>query len=441
MKSKWAFIRVCLLASIVLMACAPQTVIIKTTVEVEKQVEVTVKVAKEVTQVVDETVQVVEVVPIVFEDGPPSNPHLPPDNKPPLAFSQSVDGVNEQIIAFTFPEGSEDWTIPIKAAPLADIQSSPYSLPDGWEELTPVGVVEIGDLGKIEPGIYLVALGLGATGDEVPGRLFPITASSEIEVPFQGIPQVLNPERSGSVHQQFQELASPSDNNVTISAGSVCFVVKTGGDSDYIRYCSAPGSALSVIDNFASQFEALMASIQGVAEGFDLQNDIQYDQIISEKENVSSLNACRDLANRPDAARQGLQQACSSDITVGPVSEKYFWDNYHDPKSPLSDGRFSVPVAVVQVLGQIATDADPIRRGVYRMDYWFYASGQFYAATISGFTTNPAGNRTGEVINQPVPTVPAAFVNAEENAPPQPGAQISTCRVFGRCSFFQNSCS
>jgi len=69
------------------------------------------------------------------------------------------------------------------------------------------------------------------------------------------------------------------------------------------------------------------------------------------------------------------------------------------------------------------------------MDYWYDGTGEFYAATITGVL-----KEDGTVVtDQQVPAVPATFVNEDETE--QPGAQISACRIFGICVFFQKTCS
>jgi hypothetical protein len=148
-----------------------------------------------------------------------------------------------------------------------------------------------------------------------------------------------------------------------------------------------------------------------------------------------------------------LQKACGSDITIAPVTLDYFKEQFKSvqtstgrrfvmasltaPVFNLEDAQ-PVTVAVVQILQPIETSLSVVLPGEYRLDYWFDANEVFYAATISGITSN--GNI---VTNQPVPAVPAAFINDPEHAdlPEESGAQISASRIFGRCTFFQKSCT
>ena len=383
---------------------------------------------------------------------------MPSKTKPPLEFSQSVSGIGEQSIAFTFPGNSTDWTISIKVAPFAEISIN-------FEGLTPVGLVEIGASGQTEPGIYEVKIAVGSIGNEVSGLLSSINTTTEYPVIFQGVVQKLNPARNELAYKEFNELNSeanpPPDNSAAISADGVCFVVKTDIPNDdpdegevYIRYCSQPDSVLSVKKNFASQYEILEASIKEAAAAFpDL--PIQSDQTISEIEDPVQLEHCNEqikelaTATPTETTQEAPLTACSSDITIAPVPQEYF--DAQKAKSPSAlagsgfllapalasvfqqDNGSPISVAVVQVLEPIETSLSTVEPGTYRMDYWFDANGVFYAATITG--TKDAG---GEVINQQVPAVPATFVNADDTE--QPGAQISACRIFGRCSFFQKTC-
>lgn len=364
---------------------------------------------------------------------PPKGLYLPSESKPLLTFSQNVDvnGISLQSVAYTLPDTAENWTITIKASPFENIQSYPYGPPEKYGGLTPVGLVEIGELGQMEPGIYVVTIDLGSNDPLVVGQLFPITGGSEYAVNFQRIPQILNPARVESSYDEFKGLEFPPDTGVSINAGGVCFVVRTDGDPAYIRYCSDSGSVLSVINNFGSQYQDLVNSILPVAERFGLQDDVQTDQIISTMEHPGRIQACSQLVN---ASQQAKQQVCGSDITVAPVRLDKYSAAYDDAQNNPTDGRFSVTVAAVKVLHPIEITIGVLQPGDYKMDYWFDVSNGFYAATISGFTTNEQ-----EVTNQQIPAVPATFINADNTK--QPGAQISACRIIGFCTFFQRSCS
>jgi hypothetical protein len=56
---------------------------------------------------------------------------------------------------------------------------------------------------------------------------------------------------------------------------------------------------------------------------------------------------------------------------------------------------------------------------------------------ISGFTDANTTN-VFDVIDQQAPAVPATFLNADGSD--LAGAQISACRIFRRCAFFQRGC-
>ncbi|MBP1702843.1 MAG: LysM domain [Chloroflexi bacterium] len=104
----------------------------------------------------------------------------------------------------------------------------------------------------------------------------------------------------------------------------------------------------------------------------------------------------------------------------------------------------SVTVGVVKVLREIDTDPqnrysdnkDIVKPGDYRLDYWFDGNQNFFAATISGFKY--VDEVITQVTNQQIPAVPAAFINADGTEPVS--AQISACRIFRRCVFFQRRC-
>jgi hypothetical protein len=143
-----------------------------------------------------------------------------------------------------------------------------------------------------------------------------------------------------------------------------------------------------------------------------------------------------------------LRETCGSDITVAPLNVEMREVGFSRPISQFVVASMlgitmrqadASPreVAVVVIHQPIETSMGIVERGEYRMDYWFDANGIFFAATISGAAIDENGNET-EVVNQQVPAVPATFVNEDGSA--QAGAQISACRIFGRCSFFQKTC-
>lgn len=432
----------------------------------------------------------------------------PPVTEAPTAGepAASIEGDLQEILAFTLPaaDNPETWTIPIRVAPFKAIKEYQYKFPDKWPQdaATPfeVGVVEIGP-GPEKQGTYLVAIDITSAGGTVPGLLASTTDTDVYLVSFERIAQKLNPARGEEAKiEAFKALNPPPDVAVAIRSDSVCFVVKTDNDPPYLRYCSEPGSMLSVKDNFASQYEGVQGSIAGaiklLMESSNFASDVpvQTDQLISEMEDPSRLEGCGEQILNPAQAIQApeptptedsmtfkfeppqdatvpdqpkpslafsqsdtllaenlaiLQAACGSDITVAPVTLDYFNDKYKSLVPPTSS-RFimaslvapvflqasppPITAAVVQIHQPIDTSLGTVFPGNYRLDYWFNATGEFYAATISGALTDGT-----PVTNQPVPAVPATFINADDTE--QPGAQISTCRIFGRCTFFQSSCS
>jgi hypothetical protein len=357
---------------------------------------------------------------------PPTSPSIPGQVKPSLAFSFSVEGINDQVIAYTFPADSTGWTIGIKAAPFDDIYSYPYG-PDPAGFLTPVGLVEIGPGSEwVQAGIYLVMIDLDTTEAFAFGQIVNLAdRSNAYDLDFSVIPQVYNRERFETSYREFNGLDFSYENSVTISANSVCFVITTDSDPPYIRYCSAPGSELSLIENFGSNFGNLVDTIDRIAESFGLRDEIAYEQIISEKEDPGGIEYCRGEIYNASGDTEANQPACGSDITIGPVYEDYFDRAYDETKT---DEPFSVAVAVLQIHETIDTEAGPLPPGSYRLDYWFDGNGEFFAATII--------DEQGKTYK--VPAVPATLVNADGTE--QPGAQISTCQIFGRCTFFQKSC-
>lgn len=365
----------------------------------------------------------------------PVFPSIPPEDKPSLAFSpfdMSSLPPLQTIVGYTFPSDFADWVMPIRVAAFEDISI------DSAETFTPVGVVEIGSE-QTDPSIFLVAIDLVSTGAEVQGRLLSITTTDTLDVIFQRMPQILNPERTDSPYEEFQELAPAPDSFSTIFAGGVCFVVTTADGP--IKFCSKPSGPaepaplLSVSDNFPLQYANLQDLISEVAGQFGLQNVIQMDQIVSMQEDVQHIQDC---------ASQLTQEACGADIVVAPVNAQYFEQKYNQ-KFGGDDGddgedddgeqnvRSQFDIAAVKVLRPIETSDGTIQPGDYRMDYWFDANGVFYAATLTGVTTDNI-----QVTNQPVPAVPATFIN--EDGTEQAGAQISACRIIGHCAFWQRTC-
>jgi len=374
--------------------------------------------------------------PVVFPA--PGTPLLPGQDKPSESFSPSFDPSSvlplDTITGYNLPGDFVDWAMPIRVAAFQDIIIDPA------QTFTPVGVVEIGS-DQTDPRIYLVAIDLVSTGAEVQGKLFPITATDTLDVTFQRMPQILNPERTGSPYEEFQDLDPAPTSFSTIFADGVCFVATTADGP--VKFCSKPTasdeptSPLSASDNFPSQYADLQDLISPVAGQFGLLDVIQLDEIISMQEDVQHIQDC---------ASELTQQACGADLVVAPVNEQYFEQKYdekfgegdEDDEDNGDNGGDQSPtpidVAVVKVLQSIDTSGGTIQPGDYRMDYWFDANGVFFAATLTGVTTNNT-----QVTNQQIPAVPASLINANQN-PKQPAAQISACRIFRRCTFFQSRC-
>jgi hypothetical protein len=363
----------------------------------------------------------------------PREPMVPSVDKPSLAFSDSADGDLHPVVAFTFPEGVAPGPLAIKVAAFVDIRDNPYESAGKVNGFTPVGVLEIGpDSDQGISGIYLVAIDLDSLEERVEGNMFPLNAAVEIPLTFQRIPQEVNLARTQSSSFPIELFDSPPDNSVTITANGVCFVINSDVldlGMGYIRYCSQ-GNELSARANFSASYENLMGQIIDFAASFGIQDQIQQDQIISEMEDPSRINTCREMIEANEL--QEIQQACGSDITVAPLELAAIERNFIARQDQAIEV-LSVPMAFIQVHQSINTTISLVEPGVYQMDYWFYRNGEFFAATISGTMEN--GN---PVTDQQIPAVPAAFVNRDGSE--QPGAQISACRIFGRCTFFQNSC-
>jgi hypothetical protein len=369
---------------------------------------------------------------------PPSGPQTPGGPKPPLCFSQNCVPPSlpplDTTTGYTFPGDFVDWAMPIRVAAFVTITINPL------ETFTPVGVVEIGS-NQSSPRIYEVAIDLVSTGTEVQGKLLPITTTDTLDVTFRRIPQVPNPERTNSPYEEFQFLEPAPDSFSSSFAGGVCFVATTVDGP--IKYCSNPfasddSAQLSVRNSFSTQYGKLRDLIGPVAGQFGLQNVIQLGHIISMQEDVQHILDC---------ASTLTQQACGADVVVAPVTAQYFQQQFNDQfgegdedegdngGDASSSQPTPIPVGVVKVLRPVdVSTGGTIQPGDYRIDYWFDANRVFYAATLTGFMTDNT-----QVTNQQVPAVPAALINAP-NSPPQPATQISACRIFRRCIFFQSRC-
>lgn len=378
---------------------------------------------------------------VVYPD--PKNPFIPTVQKPTLVFSPTVDlsslpPLRRPIVGFSFPGTFEDWDMPLRVAAFREITIDPS------EALTPVGVAEVGS-NQSNPQIYLVKIDLVSTATEVQGQLVSITSSETLDLTFERMPQIKNPERINSPYEEFEDLEPAPSTFHTIFTDGACFVLPT--DNGRVKYCSKPTgledptSALSVADNFPIQYAELQDLIIPVAEQFDLETHIQLDAIVSMQESVQHIQEC---------ASALTQEACAADVVVAPLDEQFFQQNYDDhfgeddddddgedddDEDDDSSSRAALAVAVIKVLRPIETFDVTIQPGDYRMDYWFDANGVFYAATVTGVRADDT-----QVVNQPVPAVPASLINASADDPQQPNPQISSCRLFRRCTFFQRSC-
>jgi hypothetical protein len=437
--------------------------------------------------------------------------------KPSLPFSQPLPGIQEEdlgiAVGFSFPGELQQPTdqVALKVAALREIVPNP----DG---LTLVGIVEVRGAGQFDPGVYQVSIDLNTSEPSVAGLLSPIAGTEPQPIQFRRTPQILNPERFDSAYEEFTTLEEPPDTAVAISADSLCFVIKTEApltvqtqEPVYVRFCTEPGSPLSVRTTFADQYNQLEQLVDQTAERLEMQDVVQADQAISEMEYSENLENCaagiqQSAPNTPagepiltvspiaetaavspavqlsptvetptaetptqespiPGSTESVGGACSSDITVAPVTRAYF-DEQLETQSPPATGttrlfsfasfsmsafqaqRFSVDVAVVRVHKEIVTSLGSVAPGEYKLQYWYQgknAAGQdiFYAATITGFKLNPQGNRIGDVVNQPVPAVPSTFVDDPNTTvvEPEATAQISACRIFRRCTFFQRTCT
>lgn len=389
--------------------------------------------------------------------------------------------------------------------------------PDPSQKFTPVGMVEI-DLGPdsfgqpTEPRLYVVSIDLNARSKTVKGQLLPVNttdtmsaaATDALDIVFRRIPQKLNPERTDSPYGEFQGLLPPPDSAATIYADGVCFVVKaaqgTGGgtgdndndddddednDSDhdadsamnsstldatssapaYNAYCSKPtgpkgkDAALSIMDNFSSQYAQLQSLIHDAAARFGLEDRIQMDEIVSTLESILGIQDCASLLT---------QEACSSDVIAAPVKEQYFKrqftaqfggnggndghdgdddddDDKEDQDSASSshsspflfaslsvteslfqpDSPVAIEAAVVKVLKPIELPSGgTVQPGDYVMHFWFDSNAVFYAATLTGVTTDNV-----VITNQQIPALPASFIDKRNSGLKQPSSQISAWKV------------
>jgi hypothetical protein len=381
---------------------------------------------------------------------------IPPDPKPPVEDPSGwSDRSLSTIIGFTFPSDiAGGWTIPLEAAAFLDIQ------PPSTDGFTEVGMVSVSL--EFVPVKFIVEIDVTSAADIVPGRLVSTTSTETVDVNFERIPQIVNPQREEAIYPEFQ-LDSALTNAATIASDSVCFVVNTTGDG-FIRYCSTSDTStlLSVMDSFPTQYTDLQNRILAAAARIGYTAPLALDQTLSTIEDGQRIQDC---ANATDELTH--QMACTSDIIVARVTSDYFDQKYNqefggnngnngdngdngdhesaavsgvgvgnatdDDDGEDGDGgdgdgpgsrRTPIDIAVVRILQPIEFPSTNalitvlVQPGDYRVDAWFDANGVFYAATLTGLTTDDI-----LVINQQIPAIPPIFVRA--SGPEQPLAQIS----------------
>jgi hypothetical protein len=211
------------------------------------------------------------------------------------------------------------------------------------------------------------------------------------------------------------------------------------------------------MDNFSSQYAQLQSLIQDAAARFGLEDRIQMDEIVSTLESILGIQDC---------ASSLTQEACSSDVIAAPVKEQYFKrqfsahfggnggndghdgddddDDKDDQDSTSSshsspflfaslsvteslfqpDSPVAIESAVVKVLKPIELPSGgTVQPGDYVMHFWFDSNAVFYAATLTGVTTDNV-----VITNQQIPALPATFID-KRNGLKQPSSQISAWKV------------
>lgn len=430
----------------------------------------------------------------------PENPLIPTESKPTILdpSNWSPPQPLQPILGFTFPTGTANWTIPVRAAAFVDIA------PDPSERFTPVGMVEVGanPETETESQIYLVSIDLASRETRVKGQLVPVAppdispdalsvaAADTLDVIFLRIPQKLNPERINSPYEEFQGLPSPPDSMATIYADGVCFVVKTGdgtgngggGDSDdsdnddsnssvngrpiYNTYCSKPtgpnglDAPLSVMDNFPSQYAELQSSISEVATSFNLENRIQNDEIISTLESILGIQDC---------ASALTEEACGSDIIGAPVTEQYFRRQFNQAFGGNGDGnggdRDHENGGENGDAARIAADGNrdngdrdndnnrpnqsptPIEVAAVKVlkpiefpdsivQPGDYVMHFWFDSNAVFYAVTLTGVTTDSTVvtNQQIPGVPATFIDRRREGPMQPDSQISAWKLLKWCT-------
>ena len=380
---------------------------------------------------------------------PTPSPVPPPNNVPtgpvPPDFQPDIDtfATNRPlspIIGFTFPAGIDvGGVVPVEAAAFLDFQP-PAS--DGFSE---VGMV------AVSLDQFIVAIDVVSTSDIVAGQLISTTGPDVVDVNFRRIPQMVNPNRANATYAEFQ-LDSAPDTTAAITPNSVCFVVGTEVDT-FTRYCSinetvasqsadplakalplvvlqaAGPSSLSVQDSFPAQYADLQNIIVAAAAHIGFQAPLALDLTLSTIQDAQRIQDCASAVGE-----------CTSDIVAAPVPLDYFEQQYNEkfggdngddddeeesataasssPPTPISLG-------VVSVLQPIEYSTGIVQPGDYRLDAWFDTNGVFFAATLTGLTTNDS-----PVVNHQIPAIPATFIDAVGNGP---AAEIDRFCIWRFC--------
>lgn len=380
---------------------------------------------------------------------PTPSPVPPPNNVPtgpvPPDFQPDIDtfATNRPlspIIGFTFPAGIDvGGVVPVEAAAFLDFQP-PAS--DGFSE---VGMV------AVSLDQFIVAIDVVSTSDIVAGQLISTTGPDVVDVNFRRIPQIVNPDRANATYAEFQ-LDSAPDTTAAITPNSVCFVVSTAVDT-FTRYCSinetvgsqsvdpfakalplvvlqaANPSSLSVQDSFPAQYADLQNIIVAAAAHIGFQAPLAIDQTLSTIQDAQRIQDCADAVGE-----------CTSDIVAAPVPLDYFEQQYNekfggdngdddDEEESATAASSSPPtpiaLGVVSVLQPIEYSTGIVQPGDYRLDAWFDTNGVFFAATLTGLTTNDS-----PVVNQQIPAIPATFIDAVGNGP---AAEIDRFCIWRFC--------
>jgi hypothetical protein len=391
----------------------------------------------------------------------PTNP-VPPESQPDID-TFATNRPLSPIIGFTFPAGIDvGGVVPLEAAAFLDFQP-PAS--DGFSE---VGMV------AVSLDQFIVAIDVVSMSDIVAGQLISTTGPDVVDVNFRRIPQIVNPDRANATYAEFQ-LDSAPDTTAAITPNSVCFVVSTAADT-FTRYCSTSATllsqplerqtrlwatnsasanrsssvqsvdpvanallllppqivspaSLSVQDSFPTQYTDLQNMIVAAAAHIGFQAPLALDLTLSTIQDAQRIQDCASAVGE-----------CTSDIVAAPVPLDYFEQQYNekfggdngdddDEEESATAASSSPPtpiaLGVVSVLQPIEYSTGIVQPGDYRLDAWFDTNGVFFAATLTGLTTNDS-----PVVNQQIPAIPATFIDAVGNGP---GVEIDRFCIWHFC--------